>query len=107
MIDRAARSRSAVSSTTTGGLPGPINHAYAGNHRWDRAEGEELESFVQRSAYAGIEAGEMALNVGGLPRGDELDKFATFEDWWASIAEHYPEVPDPEPAGYQRLASKW
>jgi hypothetical protein len=91
----------------TGGLPGPINFAYAGTHRWDRGDGEEFETFVQRSALAAFEAGEMAMNVGGLPRGDEMARFATFEDWWQTVAPFYPEVPDEEEAGYVRRGSKW
>jgi hypothetical protein len=92
----------------TGCLPGPINFAYAGTHRWDRADGEDFDAFVQRSAYAAFEAGEMAMNVGGLPRDDELARFATsdggfaFDDWWETVAPYYPEVPDPEPVGYRR-----
>jgi hypothetical protein len=76
-------------------------------HRWDRAEGEDFEAFVQRSAYAAFEAGEMVINVGGLPRGDEMAKFATFEDWWQTVAPFYPEVPDEEPAGFVRRGSRW
>jgi hypothetical protein len=91
----------------TGGLPGPINFSYAGTHRWDRADGEEFEAFVQRSALAAFEAGEMAMNVGGLPRGDEMARFVTFEDWWQTVAPFYPEVPDEEEAGYVRRGSKW
>jgi hypothetical protein len=86
----------------SGGLPGPINFAYAGTLRWERAEGEDFEAFVQRGAYAAREAGEMALNVGGLPRSDELAKFATFEEWWTTVAPFYSDVPDCEPVGYQR-----
>jgi hypothetical protein len=98
----------------TGGLPGPINFAYAGEHRWDRDDGEEFEAFVRRSADAAIAAGEMAINVGGLPRGDEFDRFKTaagefdFEAWWATVAPYYPEVPDCEPDGYVRKeGSRW
>jgi hypothetical protein len=92
----------------SGGLPGPVNFAYAGTHRWDRAEGEDFEAFVQRSAYAALEAGEMVMNVGGLPRSDEMARFKTsdggfdFEAWWQTVAPFYPDVPDPEPAGYRR-----
>ena len=91
----------------TGGLPGPINFAYAGLHRWERGDGEDFDAFVQRAAYAALEAGEMAMNVGGLPRSDEMARFKTsdggfdFEAWWATVAPYYPEVPDPEPAGYR------
>jgi hypothetical protein len=97
----------------SGCLPGPINFAYAGSHRWDRAEGEDFEDFVKRSAYAALEAGQMTMNVGGLPRGDEYAKFKTpdggfdFDAWWETVAPYYPEVPDEELAGYVRRASKW
>jgi hypothetical protein len=92
----------------TGCLPGPINYAYSAGHRWDRAEGEEFDTFVRRAADAAIEAGQMALNVGGLPRSDEYAKYRKpdgefdFERWWQEVAApHYPEVPDPEPEGYR------
>jgi hypothetical protein len=97
----------------TGGLPGPISFAYAGGHRWDRAEGEDFDAFVRRSADAALEAGEMAMNVGGLPRGDEGAKFRKpdgefdFEAWWATVAPYYPEVPDEESAGFVRQVSRW
>ncbi|NEU95665.1 hypothetical protein [Bradyrhizobium uaiense] len=87
-----------------GGLQGSINWAYAGAHRWKREDGEELEAFAKRAADLAIAAGETALVVGGLPRSDELAAFPDFESWWASIAEHYPEVPPEEPAGYARRA---
>ena len=74
----------------TGGLPGPINFAYSGEHRWDRAEGEDFDAFVRRSADAAFEAGKMNLTVGGLPRSDEMARFATFEDWWQTVAPFYP-----------------
>jgi hypothetical protein len=92
----------------SGGLPGPINFAYAGSHRWDRADDEEFDAFVQRSALAAFEAGEMALNVGGLPRSDEMARFKTsdggfdFAAWWETVAPFYPDVPPEEPAGYRR-----
>jgi hypothetical protein len=92
----------------TGCLPGPINFAYAGLHRWDRAEGEGFEAFVRRAADAAIESGQMALNVGGLPRSDEYAKYRKpdgefdFERWWQEVAApYYPEVPPEEPAGYR------
>jgi len=92
----------------TGGLPGPVNFAYSGGMRWDRAEGEEIEAFIRRAAVAAIEAGQMSLNVGGLPRSDEYEKYRKpdgefdFDRWWQEVAApHYPEVPDPEPQGYQ------
>ncbi|MET4801413.1 hypothetical protein [Bradyrhizobium sp. LB11.1] len=80
-----------------GGLPGPINFAYAGETRWERDDSEELEAFVQRTAQAALAAGEARLNVGGLPRSDELERFGSFEEWWATIAPHYSDVPPVEP----------
>jgi hypothetical protein len=91
----------------SGGLPGPVGFAYAGALRWERAEGEEFEAFVRRSALAAFNAGEMVLNVGGLPRGDEMAKFATFEEWWQTVAPFYPEVPNEEAPGFVRPASRW
>jgi hypothetical protein len=97
----------------SGCLPGPVNHAYAGPHRWDRAEGEEHEAFARRAAQAAVEAGEMEMVLGGLPGRDEVAKFwkpdgeFDFDAWWATIAPYYPEVPPEEPAGYVRPASKW
>jgi hypothetical protein len=93
----------------TGGLPVPISFAYAGSHRWDRAEGEDYEAFVQRSALAAFKAGEMSVNVGGLPRSDEYAKYYKpdgefdFDRWWQEVAApHYPDVPPEEASGYQR-----
>lgn len=77
----------------TGGLPGPINWAYAGSHRWKREAEESIEQFAERAARAAKAEGETSLNIGGLPRGDELAEFATFEEWWATIAPHYDDVP--------------
>jgi hypothetical protein len=92
----------------TGGLPGPVSYAYSGDMRWDRAEGEDFDAFVRRAANAALEAGQMALNVGGLPRSDEYAKYRKpdgefdFERWWQEVAApHYPEAPDPEPEGYR------
>lgn len=82
-----------------GGLPGPINWAYAGAHRWQREPGEELEAFAKRAATAAYAAGEMALTVGGLPRSDELEGFNSFEEWWSTIAPHYDDVPPEQPRG--------
>ncbi len=59
----------------------------------EAADGEELEAFIERTAQAALAAGEASLNVGGLPRSDELAKFANFEEWWATIAPHYDDVP--------------
>ncbi|MCA1386027.1 MULTISPECIES: hypothetical protein [unclassified Bradyrhizobium] len=54
-----------------GGPPGPISWAYAGTLRWKREANENLEEFAKRAADAAYVAGETALTVGGLPRGDE------------------------------------
>jgi hypothetical protein len=83
-----------------GGMPGPINWAYAGQRRWKRESEETLEQFTERSVLAAKEAGETSLIVGGLPRSDELDEFATFEEWWATIAPHYSDVPPEEERGW-------
>jgi hypothetical protein len=92
-----------------GCLPGPVNFAYAGAHRWDRADGEDFDAFVLRSCISAIEAGEMAMNVGGLPRGDEYAEYKTaagdfdFERWWQEVGGvGYPEVPPEEPPRYRR-----
>jgi hypothetical protein len=93
----------------SGCLPGPVNFAYAGSHRFDRAEGEDFEAFVLRSALAAFKAGEMSIIVGGLPRSDEYAKYRRadgefdFDRWWSEVvAPHYPDVPPEEPAGFQR-----
>lgn len=90
-------------------LPGPINWAYAGEHRWQRDadSGEDLEAFVQRAAKAAIAAGETSMNVGGLPRSDELAQYKTFEELWAVIGVDYPEVPPCEGQGYERRSSPY
>ncbi|TCU75299.1 hypothetical protein EDE08_103519 [Bradyrhizobium sp. R2.2-H] len=82
-----------------GGLPGPIDWAYGGAHRWRREPGEELEAFTERAAAAAIGVGERALNVGGLPRSDELAGFSSFEEWWSTIAPHYDDVPPEQARG--------
>ncbi|UQD95230.1 hypothetical protein [Bradyrhizobium japonicum] len=82
-----------------GGLPGPINWAYAGAMRWKREADEDLEAFTKRAAAAAHAAGEMALTVGGLPRSDELAGFHTFEEWWSTIAPHYSDVPPEQSSG--------
>jgi hypothetical protein len=85
---------------------GPINHARAGAHRWERETNEELEAFVDRAATAARDAGELHLVVGGLRDVRELkakygDGDAGFNAWWeAEMAQHYPEVPEPERLGY-------
>ena len=115
-IERQLRQRPGAGMFTileiSGGLPGPINFAYAGSQRWDRAEGEDFDAFVRRSADAAFEAGQMSLIVGGLSKGDECSKYRKpdgefdFEAWWSTVAApYYPEVPDPEPAGYRRPSS--
>jgi hypothetical protein len=94
----------------TGGLPGPVNYAYSAGHRWDRAEGEEMEAFVRRAAVAAIEAGQMSLKVGGLPQSDEYERYRKpngefdFDRWWTEVAgPHYSEVPPCEEIGHPRL----
>jgi hypothetical protein len=96
----------------TGGLPGPVNYAYSAGLRWDRADGEDMEAFVRRAAVAAIEAGQMSLVIGGLPRSDEFERYRKpdgefdFDRWWAEVAApHYPEVPPCEEVGYRRPAS--
>jgi len=37
------------------------------------------------------------VNVGGLPRGGEMDEFESFGQWWGTIAPDYPDVPSEEP----------
>jgi hypothetical protein len=96
----------------SGGLPCPVNFAYAGDLRWDRADGEDMDAFIRRSADAAIEAGHhMSLIVGGLPKGDEYSKYRKpdgefdFDAWWeAECAPTYSEVP-PVTVGYNRPAS--
>jgi hypothetical protein len=83
-----------------GGLPGPINWAYAGTHRWKREAGEDLEAFAERAALAAKALNETSLIVGGLPRSDEMAGFATFEEWWATIAPHYSDIPPEEAPGF-------
>lgn len=83
-----------------GGLPGPINWAYAGTLTWRREADEDLGAFAKRAAEAASAAGEMALTVGGLPQGDELAGFESFDAWWQTIAPHYSDVP-PEEAPQQ------
>jgi hypothetical protein len=92
----------------TGGLPGPVSYAYSGDMRWDRADGEDMEAFVRRAAVSAIEAGQMTLNIGGLPRSDEFERYRlpdgsfNFEAWWSEVAApHYSEVPPEEEAGYR------
>jgi TPR repeat protein len=85
-----------------GGLPGPVMWAYAGALKWKREASEDLDAFAERAAGAAYAAGEMALTVGGLPRGDELAAFKTFEQWFASIAPFYDDVPPEQPRGFVR-----
>ena len=92
-----------------GGLPGPPRFAYAGSDRWDRADGEELDAFVLRSAIAAFKAGELTLNIGGLPRTNEFAEYRKadgefdFERWWQEVAApFYPDVPPEQPSGYRR-----
>jgi hypothetical protein len=96
----------------SGGLPGPVNFAEAGDLRWSRAEGEEFESFVRRAADDAIAAGHVGMVVGGLPSADVYQQYVLadgefdFPRWWREVAEpHYPEVPPCEPIGYHRPTS--
>jgi hypothetical protein len=45
-------------------------------------------------------ADETSLIIGGLPRSDELAEFASFEEWWATVAADYPETPTEEQPGF-------
>jgi hypothetical protein len=92
-----------------GGLPGPVSFAYSGDMRWDRAEGEDMEAFVRRAAVSAIEAGQMTLNIGGLPRSNEYERYRLpdgefdFDRWWQECAApFYSDVPPEEEASYQR-----
>jgi hypothetical protein len=96
----------------TGGLPGPVNHARAGDLSWQRADGEEFEAFVRRCADDAIAAGQISLVVGGLPSADVYQQYLLpdgefdFPRWWREVAEpHYPEVPPCEEIGYRRPTS--
>ena len=51
----------------SGGVPGEIEHAQAGELRFRRAEDEPLEDFVERTKAAAQAHGESLLVVGGLP----------------------------------------
>jgi hypothetical protein len=115
-IERMMRARPGAGMFTileiSGGLPCPVSHAYNGDMRWDRADGEDMDAFIRRSADAAIEAGQMSLNVGGLPRGDEYAKYRKpdgefdFEAWWqAEAAPTYSDVPPCEEIGYRRPSS--
>ncbi|MET4219816.1 hypothetical protein ABIB00_005040 [Bradyrhizobium sp. LB14.3] len=81
---------------------GEIRWSYAGVHRWQREIDEGLQSFIERSANAAKAAGELALNIGGLPRSDEMAGFADFESWFAYVQPNYSDVPPEEKAGYAR-----
>jgi hypothetical protein len=67
---------------------------------------EDLEAFCERSYAAAKAAGFTGtMIVGGLPRGDELEEFATFEEWWESLGPHSDVQPMEEswPAARSRL----
>jgi hypothetical protein len=91
-----------------GGLPGPVSYAYSGGLRWDRADGEDMEVFVRRAAVSAIEAGQMTLVTGGLPRSDEHERYRLpdgefdFPRWWAECAAPFYDETPPEEDGYQR-----
>lgn len=85
---------------------GEIRWSYAGAHRWQREDAEELEAFIVRSAEAAKAAGELSLNIGGLPRSDEMAGFPDFESWFAYVQPNYSEVPPAEAAGFTRR-SQW
>src|ERR1700727_3114168 len=96
----------------SGGLPGPVTFARAGDLSWQRDDGEEFETFVRRSADAAIAAGQMGMVVGGLPGADAYQQYLRpggefdFERWWQEVAApHYSEVPPCEEIGYHRPTS--
>jgi hypothetical protein len=78
-----------------GRIAGPDQLGLRGALRWKREPGEDLEQFAERCAAAAVAAGETSLIIGGLPRGDEMDEFGSFEEWWATIAPNYSDVPAP------------
>jgi hypothetical protein len=88
------------------GAAGEIRWAYAGQLKWQRTAEESLEAFTERTAHAAFEAGELQLNVGGLPGEDEMAQFSTFEEWFAYMQPNYSEVPPEEPPGYARRTSR-
>ena|ERR1700722_19116514 len=94
----------------TGGLPGPVNHAQADGLTFDRADGEELEEFIERAAQEALRNGIMRLVVGGLPTDQTAvvkkytkpDGEFDFERWWTEVGGvDYPEVPPCQEIGYR------
>src|SRR5258706_10364677 len=76
----------------TGGLPGGPAMAHAGAHKWYRERAETLEHFTERAAQAALALSEPSLIVGGLPDSLEEMGFATFDEWWNTVAADYPDV---------------
>jgi hypothetical protein len=78
-----------------GCLPGPIKVATAGEHRWERQEGETEEGFAERAATEAKALGELSLVVGGLTGMDGIAaKYSSFDEFWeAECAAYYDEVP--------------
>lgn len=95
-----------------GCLPTGINFARAGTHHFERAQGEELGSFVERAAALAKDAGELQMTVGGLPPAGAYAEYRTadgfdFDRWWDECcAEWYDEVP-PVTEGYIRRSPTW
>jgi hypothetical protein len=75
-----------------GGL-GEILWSYAGELKWRREPGEELDAFIERSAIAAREAGERSLVIGGLGGPEEIAEFPDFESWFAAYQPEYSDVP--------------
>ena len=97
-----------------GGLPGAVGFAKADGLTFDRADGEELEDFIERCAQEALRNGSMRLVVGGLPTDEtavaqkytDADGNFRFDDWWREIGGvDYPEVPPCEAPGYHRPSS--
>jgi hypothetical protein len=88
------------------GCAGEIRWAYAGQLKWQRMDKETLEAFTERTAHAAVEAGEMRLRIGGLPGGDEMSQFASFEEWFAYMQPNYSEIPPEAAPGYTRRTSR-
>jgi hypothetical protein len=97
-----------------GCLPGAVGFAKADGLTFDRADGEELEDFIERCAQEALRNGIMRLVVGGLPTDETAvaqkytkpDGEFDFERWWQEVGGvDYPEVPAPEGPGYVRPTS--
>jgi hypothetical protein len=89
------RSASARIVIVEGGL-GEILWSYAGELKWRREPGEEMDAFVERSASAARNAGELNLLVGGLGGPEEMEEFPDFESWFAAVQPDYSDVPPVE-----------